>query len=1298
MATPEDSSVLRQLIDQIDGELSTFNDIGGGASDQSLSSCGATSQASLASSETDSSRSGSTASFPPNGQQQQKQPRQKRQHHQPLTLKQQKQLYVTSATSAIFGSSYRKSLQQSGPRTTSLVMNDSYYLGPRAPQYFPSPLPSPTSPDSGAVPGILAEIEGHERETNGAQLKPMSSQGPSFSAVANDLSHEHQLLLQQPQDSLASPTETEATVPGLEDDKEILNPTESHSSDEQMDHPYDNDIKVDVTELYENFGQRKPVKVAKQGMTAQTAVNYKVEIRQVADKDDHASTATIPPLSLLELPELSFSGNDLTSLWTVESESSPPKSSSSSSQDQDTSDQRPPTPPTLMDAGQDVATDIHVDGSGDTVSMGMAPEEPPSSDGRSSPQFRDQVRADKRKGLSLVTSGMGLAAAASAAAASRTDLPQQESETKGFLEFPSWELAPLSPPVEVIESDIAPTTSASASTVTTPVSARKSSLRKVLQDGTASNLSPDTACQPQLGDGLMSPASATLMTPTTPLTTREARILAGREALLKMSPDKNSIQRGVSASSTTSSISSAGGSSGVSSGDGHHNVDSQDGARRGSLLSQHSQKTLNSGDRHGGIYGAVPERGTLETDIPPEKLVFPDQSLRPIPLKAYRVRKMTLGERNQAYAQACEEFTKARTGLDVWALRCMMQDRPALMKDPPTIIRAVMEKHSQGSSYSHIDGSIVSRMASTTSHSVSSPVASTISTIHGMGIGARLKNASKRLSMDISGTVIGGGGGSHNHPLQATIPENSLQSNGSVLYKQKSTRSAVELGSWSSGRVRGLSNGSNHASATVNIGTPSSLQASGSHRHSVAGQGSASSSIGLSLGGTSVAGSPSPSGSRFLVHNKRNSIAAGNSSPLANTLRNRTMSDVQTNNRLSLIGRDSLMNRSTLQQQRSEAIIDMPSKSGGPLSPMLSSSFTATGTMLTTTSSGFMERPVKRSLSSHYTRRPASMMIVPTQTGTHSAMSPSGSNPSLGSVSSLSLHSTKSQSSNSMTESEHRSSPTTSSLTAEQMQQPSLQGQSSQREVASTNSNNMDGHATAPAQVFNADGTPIPYADETKSKDEVYSPLTSPIMIPAGGFAPLKLNPTYRSQGGWPSPQSAGGGLTRPLTYAGPSSSTLISNSSLVMSPSSINRNYNQSHVYRQESNVSSLTMEPVKEKPEKSNRYSTSSFSSLGSFSKYQKRLSKKERKKEQQQQQQREGQGNLGLPLDQRYSVSSASVNQSPAHANDYLTEQSLDKLSDVLPHVDRDRLAIYLQRAYGDEMVAIGLAMSDLRQGNL
>jgi hypothetical protein len=128
--------------------------------------------------------------------------------------------------------------------------------------------------------------------------------------------------------------------------------------------------------------------------------------------------------------------------------------------------------------------------------------------------------------------------------------------------------------------------------------------------------------------------------------------------------------------------------------------------------------------------------------------------------------------------------------------------------------------------------------------------------------------------------------------------------------------------------------------------------------------------------------------------------------------------------------------------------------------------------------------------------------------------------------------------------------------------------------------------------------------------------------------------------------------------------------------------------------------VEPIKEKSEKSYRYSSASFSSIASFAKSQKRNSKKDRKKELQQEQEQleQQQEKQKRALDQRYSVAVVPLSQSPSHNNDYLTEQSLDKLSDVLPHVDRDRLSIYLQRAYGDEMVAIGLAMSDLRSGQL
>ncbi len=304
----------------------------------------------------------------------------------------------------------------------------------------------------------------------------------------------------------------------------------------------------------------------------------------------------------------------------------------------------------------------------------------PLCDRAHSVQLREQASSDKKKRLSLVTSGEGLAAAASRAQMERTQ-GELHTTTRSVLDLPSWDLAPLSPPIEVKETGNALV----ASIHTPPASVRP-------RGGSLGQRAQDLAQAEQIvpTNGILSPSSATAMTPTTPLTTREARILAGREALLRMSPNRHRVQRGASAASTTSSSTLLNGRASDSptpldlrrdedgGADSGTSMSQAERARRASLKSQQSQRTHSSGGS-GGIFGAVPERGHL-TDIPPESLVFPDQSLRPIPVKAYRVRKMTLQERNRVYAQACEEFTRARTGLDVWALRCMMQDRPALMK------------------------------------------------------------------------------------------------------------------------------------------------------------------------------------------------------------------------------------------------------------------------------------------------------------------------------------------------------------------------------------------------------------------------------------------------------------------------------------------------------------------------------------------------------------------------------------------------------------------------------------------
>ncbi|CAO3566093.1 unnamed protein product [Mortierella alpina] len=1183
-------------------------------------------------------------------------------------------------------------------------MSGSYFMGPRAPQYIPSPLASPVSPDTFMAEAfdqdtpLVLEAE--------AQLKPSASHS-SLSAAAADL-----LRGQQEQGQVA---EMQTDDPSSED--------MDHQHDQQVpdDPVYSDDIKVDVTELYENFGQRKPVKL-KQDSMDEDHHDYKIEVKEAAQSS--GTTVSEP----LKLPELSFSSNDLTSLWTPGSGPTlagehevglRPRSQTYHGQ----SSAEAPSADALCDSS------LHGE-IGHT--QGMEPGGP-LCDRAQSMQFRGQVTTDKRKRLSLVTSGEGLAAAAAAATRAQMEKTQggHHAAPGSVLDLPSWHLAPLSPPVEVKE--IANASMASTQSPAAFASSRRGSLGQRAQDlAQAEQIVPT--------DGILSPSSATTMTPTTPLTTKEARILAGREALLRMSPTKQRLQRGSSVGCTTSSATPLNGRSpdasspqnsargGDDGGDSAALTSPAERARRASLKSQQSQRTHSSGGSS-GVYGAVPERGHL-TDVPPARLVFPDQSLRPIPLKAYRVRKLTLQERNRAYSQACEEFTRARTGLDVWALRCMMQDRPTLMKDPPAIVRAVSARQVNGGSiYSQTDtlsktskGS-GGRMTPTTPHFSSSPTtSSTISSSHGIGIGARIKNASKRLSMDISGGTIGGG---HQQPaIQDQVHQQSGHvgsGTGSLFYKQKSTRSAVELGSWSSGRARGLSNSIhvNTTTANVKAGTPPLPQLSGgNHRNSIVGPGTMTSAA---RGGMYSA--PSGAGSGMLSHNKRNSLALA--SPLSNSVRSRTMSDVQAGSRVSMSGRDPgpirTSSNGSMGTQDSQA-----GGRGGPLSPAeatFSSSYSGESTTVspTATTSAFMERPIRRSLSTHYSRRPASVMVVPSHMGqANSNASLNSSSLSFGSAASLSTNDREEFPLRSTAEADLRSSSTASSLTAGLKQQQMEQERSLQQEAAGAS-------MLQQGLVYNFDGKPIPFADETTSKDEVYSPLTSPIMIPVGGFPAPKTS--VNAHGGWSSPVSAGG-LTRPLTYAGPSTSTLSSNSSLVMSPSSANREHSQqfhAHQHQQQQQQQPqrqqqvqnglgspardrsggvVSQEPMKDREptEKLKRYSASSFSSLGSFARNHKRdslrrLSKKDRKKETHEPQQQQQQQQLQtMSPDQRYSVSSSSLAQSPAHSLDHLTEQSLDKLSDVLPHVDRDRLSIYLQRAYGDEMVAIGLAMSDFRSGQL
>ncbi|KAF8954263.1 hypothetical protein BGZ46_002972, partial [Entomortierella lignicola] len=1245
---------------------SNFNGVSEGESDQSPTSS-ATRQGSLA----HSIYKGSSSKSPLPSMVKGHYP-----HHQqvpyPLPQQfQQQQSFPTTATSAIFGNAFDRPLpppqqphSQSSLGTTSLIMSGNYFLGPRSPQYIPSPLASPISPIYTGDTNSGAELLGRGQSSNDSldttersRAMPLQSQGLLLS-----------LVTEITQDTITANDRTDQTEDHVEDQKEVDSESSTQidhqNQDENTNYPYDDSIKVDVTELYENFGQK--LTLSERDIAVEEERLHNAGGLVVPENTAQGSSLS------LKFPDLSLSGNNPTSVWSPttgssfeplgedtekrtrlhsfhgHSEVSREKdqlaafslgSSTSSSlsasvaftSNQPSSLKVEYVPPPSHEENQDVSV---VEETAKEVMTGAGSENAAIRPGVPSDEhanLKNNVRSD-RKRLSLVTSGVELAAAV----------------------------------VDVKET-------ISTSTAASPMSNRQGSMVQTQKNSlTADNQH----------DGILSPSSATITTPTTPLTTREAKILASREALLRMSPDKQGVQRGTSVSSTSSSIASSieRPESATGSGDGNDTetlIDPQESSRRASVKSQNSQNSQKNPLIHEGIYGAVPERGNI-TDVAPERLVFPDQSVRPVPLKVYKVRKLSLGERNQSYSQACQEFKRARSGLDVWALRCMMQDRPALMKDPPTIVKAVAGKYTQGSAHQNSDtqskfNNNSARMTPTTPN-FSSPMTSSISGAH--GIGAMIKSASKRLSIDSS-------------VPQPSLPE--INGQGSFFYKQKSAKSAVELGSWSSARVRGISN-----NAIANSATPPPPQGPNGHRNSfIGGAGGMVSSSPIQQqqqlrGG--LANSPS-TGSSFLSQNKRGGNAPISSS-LSSSLRSRTLSDVQAGSRLSMIGRDSStarVNNMTNQQQQHDT-----SSSSTPFSADGSSgqsSFSSSYTPISSTSSVFLERPIQRSTSNHYSRRPASMVVI---SGSNhrsglvgSASNNSASNISAGSQSSSSLGST---SSSSIAESTELQTPTsTSSISAglKQQQEQSIQQDSSM--VSSSTSD--DSAAVQPSYAYNSDGTPIPFADETKSKDEVYTPLTSPIMIPAGGFPAPKSsqNNSYHNNGGWSSPLSAGGGLSRPLTYAGPSSS----NSSLISSPSTIREGLQQSFgqgISNLERGNSASSQETVKEK-EKSNRYSASSFSSIGSFAKYQKRSSKKDRKKEllEQQQQQHKQQQQA---MDQRYSVAASQA----ASSNDYMTEQSLDKLSDVLPHVDRDRLSIYLQRAYGDEMVAIGLAMSDFRSGQL
>ncbi|GJJ74393.1 hypothetical protein EMPS_06751 [Entomortierella parvispora] len=1219
MATEEDSSVLQQLIDQIEGELSTFNPVGGNGSEQSLTSWTA-SQGSLISLE--EGKGGSAATH---------QPMRHSQHNLP-----------TSATSAIFGRSYRSGRASCADAMVPGVNGGHGAL--RAPQNISSTVASPISP---GVP-----------KNNILQ----SGQG---TAATKEL-QEQEIGLNQDITLVA----------------DIQGGVETNVAQREVS--YDDNIKVDVTDLFESFGGA----LKRDQTTGNTCASdgFKVNPEEsTADLGVRRSIGQSAP----KLLELSFSSNDLTSLWTLGNGTSiqngeggaekrirshtfnglsklDERSSSDSTQFNASSHVIPQNAVILERSPSLEIRDVSLDEDTDTmvqvlstdrsdddsftgqeVRLVMQPGKPNEEQAR----LKEQIGAsDPRKRLSLVTSGSGLAAAAEAAAASRRDT--QRPASLSCLDLPSWDLAPLSPPIEVKEINSV------QSAVPSPMTVRKEFADTQQQQQGCVHSTVD-----QNNINVSSPGSASLMTPTTPLTTREARILAGREALLRMSPDKSRVKRGTSASSTASSLTSS-----VSEPAKYNHREGGDsvGTEEASL----STSSTSSGVASSGVFGAILQRGESpfkQGEVSAERQTFPDQSLRPIPLKAYRVRKLTLKERNQVYAEAVQDFTRAKVGLDVWALRSMMQDRPALMKDPPTIVKAVAGKYGPGQaptlSQHHLEP--FSKGNSDGAGRLTPaglPLGASASGVHG-GIGARIKNAGKRFSMDISASVTDGSNISeayshYQHPAHAIhLPS----AGGSLFYKQKIVKSAVELESWSSSRSRAMSDSK---ASTAQDSSSSASTRGGAHPPGVSPGSSP-----LKRMGSGNTGHLFSTSLRAHTKSESPTTLVSFSSNGSTSSRSNSTCSVRGPKKTSLLSEDTANVGGVPVYYDSTGGI-RPMNAGAPMSP----------------GSGFLERPIRKSLTGRSSRRPMSMMIIPNRDESEAA-STSDSISTLESRTSLG------------TQSSSMGSISSESNIAELRLQ---ENQGLLERHGGSENNVADGSTRL---VHTATG--LPFADETTSKDEVYSPLTSPIMIPVVGFQQQGQNQRSNPQMG------VGRGLTRPLTYAGASSSSTISTSaSLVMSPVLSSASTIPSPPPRESGRSQSIynTSSPTAEsglvmggpiRSEADQRHATSSFSSLASFAKYQKRdafstgttpkrLSKKDKKKEEMLQQKQ-----------QRYSVSSAAavdnlVSPGASSKNEYVTEQSLDRLGDVLPHVDRDRLSIYLQRSFGDEMVAIGLAMADLRNG--
>ncbi|KAG0223525.1 hypothetical protein BGW41_005461 [Actinomortierella wolfii] len=1407
MASPEESGVLRQLIQQIDSEISTFR-----ADDDGFT----TGQSSAVGS--NESLESHPAVVHPSGTQ------------FPIELEPPPYEIFTEQGKAIFGDS-SEWIQAELYRSGSVGG-----MGPRAPQLIPN------SPGSPFVPSSFD------------QAVPLSDEKISMTDSSNNNMVEDALVPQNDVDTVESGADMVHDYPFTSSDDDINNTDDRHSHVTKSGTSYEaprllelSFSSSDLTSLIDTAGSLGvdnndalplPQAIKANDQVANASVPAMVIAAASPGTASAKNHASFPPKQSSPLKEALVANGEESKAATVATEETTMTAMPTEEDVRDTnsmdSSQPPPTNDALMESSNSVMEDVE-------------PAVVPRKHG--SFTARDQGR----KRLSLITTGVGLAAASSST--------QPNNTLSSYLDLPAWELAPLSPPVFVKESTgssltasvlsnttntTTTTTTGTATTTTTsttvtstrsPPPTRKLPPPPIQQDNNDDN----TMAAP--GGQVATPVSATaMMTPTTPLSTREARILAGREVLLRSSPESHrSAHRTASimtTSSTTSSLATTASdqkvptyeTASMSSGDSMSSGGGTKGVVAGTIarykvgmgtlqywkqVQEQEQQNLKGA---GGVMGAIPGRGRMievcqpssaqqgqsETTfqdrnkevevskegiikVRPERLVFPDQSIRPIPLKAFRVRKMTLAERNQAYAQACHDFAKARTGLDVWILRSMMQDRPELMKNPPAFVTNA-QKAQEYAMAGRRTSKDISQMYynnnqtwnATSPASVSSPMsASTPLSASGMGFGtvssttassfvggarAKIKNAGKRLSMEISQGFSAAGGGASTSPLaedgrrssmsthsqqsiRASTPSSDRYKNGGVespFYKQKTTRSAVELGSWSSQRARtysaqqhqqhpqepqqpqapqggmapsgpplSSSYGSQRESfhqyyqqhqrqqqqgpmyvtpqRSSSMGTPVSGDTSplvatmnpagNRQRHSISGPGGDEPGSGRGRASLDLPESSHPANHRhsFMDIGSSGTGDRQSLSPNFNSVSSR---------RRSLIGPgtespDRFTNSSGFSSFNDNGVrsATLPSLSGAGSNidgsghkheisrstsiSSLSSTSSATPTTASTGSSSMA--PSMSSTLSHSTsqfgtrRRPMSMMVSTTLTSL----------------------------------AEHQALAIESPISASTPDSMGAAGMVGTRlSLATTTTTMARDSAYNPVSAQGSGGLSIPLADETTSK-EIYSPLTSPIIIPEGGFniqpgsalalraAAMNASPPTPREGG-------GGGMTRPLTFAGYGPSTM-NISSLALGPASSTANL---------ANDSNNGISP------KSSKKKKDGYDSLGFKKSFRRDKSDKRASK-------------LGLslsthgptsPLTSPLSAGGSSSGSGGGmmmetqgsimtmNISEALWEQSLDKLSDVLPHVDRDRLLIYLQRAGGDEMVAISLAMSDLRSGDL